>query len=334
MAIEEHLMILEKGVDAWNQWRLENPAVMPDLSRADLRQADLTARFLRGANLAGVRMTGANLSGANLSRANLFKATLVEADLSKAVFTEAILSQATLIAANLRQASFMAADLNGVTVLEADFTDSVMGFTFLGRVDLSSAKGLETIRHMGPSSVGIDTIYRSRGNVPEVFLRGAGVPEKFITYMKSLVEGGIDFYSCFISYSAKDEPFPGQLYGDLKARDLQCWLFAEDAQWGELVWGEIDDSIKRYDKLVVICSENSLQSVPVNREIERALQREDREKKNVLFPLRVDDYLLEKWDHPRKADVVSKVAGDFRAWRQKDTYSKALERLVRALSRP
>jgi hypothetical protein len=151
--------------------------------------------------------------------------------------------------------------------------------------------------------------------------------------MKSLVDGGIDFYSCFISYSAKDEAFSSQLYGDLKAREVRCWLFPEDAEWGKPVWKEIDDSIKKYDKLVVICSENSLQSVPVNREIERALQREDREKKNILFPLRIDDYLFEKWEHPRKADVVSKVAGDFRAWGEKDDYGKTLERLVRALVR-
>ena len=76
--------------------------------------------------------------------------------------------------------------------------------------------------------------------------------------------------------------------------------------------GEIDTAIRHYDKLVVICSENSLQSPPVIREIERALQKEDRDHKNVLFPIRTDDYLFEAWEHPRKADVVSKVAGDFR----------------------
>ena len=54
----------------------------------------------------------------------------------------------------------------------------------------------------------------------------------------------------------------------------------------------------------MICSKDSLQSVPVIREIERALQKEDREHKNVLFPIRIDDYLFDEWDHPRKADSV------------------------------
>jgi hypothetical protein len=50
----------------------------------------------------------------------------------------------------------------------------------------------------------------------------------------------------------------------------------------------------------------------VLREIERALQREDRDGKNVLLPMRIDDYLFDKWNPPREADVVAKVVGDFR----------------------
>ena len=102
--------------------------------------------------------------------------------------------------------------------------------------------------------------------------------------------------------------------------------------WGEPLLGEIDRSIKVYDKLIVVCSEHSLTSGPVKREIERALQREDNEGKNVLFPIRVDDYIFDKWQHPRRADVVSKVVGDFADW---DTdaakYEKAFDKLLKAL---
>ena len=100
------------------------------------------------------------------------------------------------------------------------------------------------------------------------------------------------------------------------------------------MWGEIDTAIRHYDKLVVICSEHSLQSLPVIREIERALQKEDREHRNVLFPIRIDDYLFDKWEHPRKADVVSKVIGDFRGSDNLATYSKAFSRFLVALNRP
>ena len=64
------------------------------------------------------------------------------------------------------------------------------------------------------------------------------------------------------------------------------------------------------------------------------MQKEDREHKNVLFPIRIDDYLLKKWDHPRKADVVSKVIGDFRRSENLETYAKAFRRFLQALNRP
>jgi hypothetical protein len=41
-------------------------------------------------------------------------------------------------------------------------------------INLSEILGLESVTHHGPSSVGIDTIYRSKGQIPEIFLRNAG----------------------------------------------------------------------------------------------------------------------------------------------------------------
>ena len=50
--------------------------------------------------------------------------------------------------------------------------------------------------------------------------------------------------------------------------------------------------------------------------------------------IRIDDYLVEKWEHSRKADVVSKVIGDFRGSDNLATYSKAFPRFLDALNRP
>ena len=41
MANPEHLEILKQGVEAWNQWREQNPQTKPDLSGAILREANL-----------------------------------------------------------------------------------------------------------------------------------------------------------------------------------------------------------------------------------------------------------------------------------------------------
>ena len=83
---------------------------------------------------------------------------------------------------------------------------------------------------------------------------------------------------------------------------------------------------------MVVCSENSLQSGPVLREIERALIREDREGKNILFHITIDHYIFDRWEHERKADVLSKVVGDFRGWDEStEKYEAAFKKLLTAL---
>ncbi len=51
MANPDHVKILKEGVEAWNKWRRDNPAVRPDLNTADLGAADLGTAYLHGANL-------------------------------------------------------------------------------------------------------------------------------------------------------------------------------------------------------------------------------------------------------------------------------------------
>ncbi len=81
----------------------------------------------------------------------------------------------------------------------------------------------------------------------------------------------------------------------------------------------------------------------MNREIERALVQEDERLKrklaggqtvdgDVLFPVRIDDFLFRGWEHERKVDVTKKVIADARVW-DKDpaVYRRVLDRLIRDL---
>ena len=78
VANPEHLAkLLIQGVEAWNQWSEENPAV-----RLDLRGANLIE-----ANLCGGLLMEADLSGANLRGANLSEAVLVHTDFEGATLT-------------------------------------------------------------------------------------------------------------------------------------------------------------------------------------------------------------------------------------------------------
>jgi hypothetical protein len=52
MANDEHVALLKQGMNVWNEWRLKNP-IMPDLSGANLSEANLFETILSGADLGG-----------------------------------------------------------------------------------------------------------------------------------------------------------------------------------------------------------------------------------------------------------------------------------------
>lgn len=195
MANPEHVKMLELGAEVWNDWRKANPDIRPILSGANLYGADLRKVNLAVAELVETNLTEANLSGANLNATRFVKAGLSRTNCEKADLTFSDLSMADLSNANLRRADLVFANLSGAILQGADFTGATVGFSAFVDVDLSEAKGLERIEHEAPSSVGIDTIYRSKGTIAQRFLWGAGVPEKFIASIDSLVGNAFIFHA-------------------------------------------------------------------------------------------------------------------------------------------
>jgi hypothetical protein len=170
-----------------------------------------------------------DLSGSNFRVADLRGADLRRADLS---------------GADLRLADLRLADLSGAALSEA----KCFATTF-GSIDLSEVRGLESIRHEGPSSVDVDTLVSSKGRIHEAFLRGCGVPEAWIEYLPSLLGmvEPIQFYSCFISYSTKDEGFAKRLHSRMVQEKLRVWFAPEDIQGGKKIHKQIDEAIRGYD---------------------------------------------------------------------------------------
>jgi hypothetical protein len=189
------------------------------------------------------------------------------------------------------------------------------------------------VKHEAPSSVGIDTIYRSNARIPEIFLRSAGVPEPFIVHMKALVAAmePIQFYSCFISYSSKDQEFVERLHADLQVKGVRCWFAPEDLKIGDRFQETIEESIRVYDKVMIVLSDASVKSRWVEREVNAALEREDRETRTVLFPIRIDEAVMNA-PHPWAADIRRmRHIGDFHDWHQYPAYRTAFDRLLRDL---
>ena len=357
MAIQEHLNVLYEGVNIWNEWRLQESVTRPDLSEATLREADLTwanlrGAILRGADLVGADMTEADLSEADLSDAKLRGASLRAAnldwaflrgadlqgaDLGGAVLSDANLSGANLggsdlsgaklTGANLTNTNFFGANLNGAIFLEAQVAD-----TKFGNVDLSQTVGLTSVRHSGPSNIGIDTIYQSNGEIPEVFLRGAGVPENFIGFIKSLSGQRNQLYACTISYATKDQRFCDRLYADLQTRGVRTWYFPKHVKRSKEFFQEIQIYQRIFDKVIFVCSKHSLDPRSIVQDIDENLKRERMEHKDVFYPIVLDDFLYNGWQHPHKRLVVERVAADFRGWQRSDNrYQQALAKLITSL---
>lgn len=341
MANPEHLAILKQGVEVWNQWMEENPDVVPDLEGANLEEAGL-----RGANLNKANLREANLCNANLSHANLFEADLKNANLRKVeleetYFAQADLSGADFILANIKHAEFFSANLNGVNFTESNITrarfhlsnldKAIFGFTVLSNILFKETKCLETTIHKGPSTLGIDTLYLSHRSIPEAFLRGCGVPDQVIEYAKSLTGSPIEYYSCFISYSSKDEEFARRVHNDLQAAGVRCWFAPRDLKIGDKIRPVIEESIRIHEKLLLILSDDSVQSKWVKHEVEEALDLEVDRDKTVLFPVRIDESVMESTAGWAGEIKKTRHIGDFTRWKDHDAYSKAFDRLLRDL---
>src|SRR5262249_19022697 len=103
-------------------------------------------------------------------------------------------------------------------------------------------------------------------------------------------DGAIQFYSCFISYSTKDQEFADRLYADLQNKGVCCWFAPHDVQGGKKLHEQIDEAIRRYERLLLILSPNSINSAGVETEIRNARRRECNDKKRILFPVRLTSY--------------------------------------------
>ena len=158
---------------------------------------------------------------------------------------------------------------------------------------MSHTKGLEKVKHFGPSTIGIDTIYRSEGKIPEEFLRGAGVPEHFIAYASYLNAKAFEGNSCFISYSGKDRNFVEKLNTDLQKEGVRCWFAPEEMKMGDESRQRVNQQIRIHEKLLIVLSEYSIESAWIQQEVEAALEEEHNRNGSVLFPIRLDDSCLD-----------------------------------------
>jgi uncharacterized protein YjbI with pentapeptide repeats len=381
MANQELVQILKQGGEVWNKWRTENIVSILDLMGADLRgtflngadlrqaflykaeliganlsRADLHGADLRMAHLSEAHLTGAHLSRADLSDAELWKADLSEAslwraNLKAANFNEANLSEADLRGANLRKALLVGTDLSGANLIECNFSNAIISDTIFANSDLSETVGLEDVVHYGPSSISTDTIARSKGKIPEVFLRGCGLSDVDIEYAKlpnpelsndeinkilyrmydMRASQALQTSSLFISYSHGDSSFFDKLEKHLNRKGIRFWRDAHDLKSGRME-KQIDRAIRQNPTVLLILSEHSLKSDWVEHEVRTARELEKEMGRDVLCPVALDDsWKNSPWPKRVMEQVMEYNILDFSTWQDDSKFGSTFNKLIDGL---
>jgi len=174
------------------------------------------------------------------------------------------------------------------------------------------------------------------------FFASAGVDEQVLSVVHSWIGKPIEFFSAFISHSSLDKAFARRLYDDLRALGVKCWFDEKQILPGDDILTEIDRGVRLWDRLILVCSANSLSPRTgwwVEQELERALAKEREMRKRAsepymaLIPIAIDDFVFSSWNSPSRATVLARNVGDFRNWKNPDAYADALDKLRRALDR-
>ncbi len=211
MAKQEHLDLLKKGVEAWNEWRQEYPKILPDLSGAYLHGSDLSGIDFSNANLNKANLAGASLSRANCEGASFIQANLSGSNLSDAVFGVLItddgilgtnLNNANLNCADLRRANFQYAKLFEARLRGADLRNANFSNADLSRADLIEARLDEaTLIETHMSEAHFNSCILKRANLNQADLTEADLSGADLSnaHLNSTLLTGANLYSADLS---------------------------------------------------------------------------------------------------------------------------------------
>ena len=342
-----------------------------NLSKSHLSEANCSGADLSGAKLSGAILNRADLSGAKLSdaifnRAYLIKANLSGANLSRADFSEADLSGTNLNRANLSETNLNRANLNRANLSEAnlsgtyflrthlsiaDFSYTIIGATFFTDVDLSETLGLEKVKHAHPSTVSTYVLQHSNGKIPEVFLRGCGLSDWEIESAKLYIPNlsneeinkvvykiydlratqSIQISPLFISYSSADTTFVDRLEKGLNKKGVRFWRDIHDMTAGRLET-QIDRAIRQNPTMLLILSNNSMNSDWVQHEVRKARELEKELGRDTLCPIALDDgWKSSRWPQRVMEQVMEYNILDFSKWEDESTFNAKFAKLLSGL---
>jgi hypothetical protein len=113
--------------------------------------------------------------------------------------------------------------------------------------------------------------------------------------------------SLFISYGGPDEEISSKINTKIKSKGVQTWFFPDNALPGEKLHRMMHDGVNKHDRVLLVCSAQSLSRPGVLNEIERVLEREAKEGgTNILIPITLDDFVYGDWA-PERTDIADQI---------------------------
>jgi len=334
------------------------PGYMPPQSAAELLErygrdeltlpfAELRSTVLSHVTLIEVDLTGAVLAETDLAHATLCGSVFVDADLSSSNLSFADLRGADLRGANLDHAELQGANLDGARLDGASLFYTVIGSTRLGGIDLSRAD-LAWVRHVGPSVIDVDALRLTARGLCEAaaaptavaeFLLRCGAPQSVVDLLGRWVTDNEAFPTCYIAHSREDTPFALRLYEALQDRGVRCWPIVRELLAAEEQHLRLDHGPGRWERVLLCCSDTSLNSWWLEGDIELALHK-DRwleveypgEARSCLAVVDLDGALYTR-EAPLHTTLRERVAAHVQNWERDDSvFDEGVNAIVKALT--
>ena len=350
MANSEHLNILKQGVEAWNKWRDENRDERPDLSGVDLSGSKFSGANFSNTNFNKARLNQWSVDDCDFSESNLTEIVAQASYWRNARFRGAHIS------GDLVLSTMYVADFSGASVQRCGLITAELRFLRLNRTKFapylsrtvinswtiiaSDLSGMPlhsgSAEHEYPSNIDIETLQRTASGLKEhterisafnKFFQESGLPDEIIKVFDSWARPSStitdvtpeeeNYYSCFISYSHSDRTFARGIHEGLTEHGIHCWLDEHQILPGDDIYDMVDQGINQWDKILLCCSQNSLNSPWVDRELDKALQKEEKlwrergRKVLAIIPLDLDGFLFE-WNSGKSSILKSRLAADFK----------------------
>lgn len=331
-----------------------------NLKGSDLRFATFTEAVLSHANLDTADVRGANFCNAKLDYVSFNSTKLSAADSGETGFvvpnfhitnfTGASLKHAKLVNCNCKGVIMRGVDLTGASIWEVNFERADLSCCSLLDVNLENAqfldtslidvRGLETIKHRGRCEISISTLGKLGSHIPRVFLQEIGVPDYLVRSLPATITvDPIQYYSFFISYCHEDEEFAKLLHAKMREIGLTVWFAPENLQAGKKLHEQVFGAIDRFDRILLVLSENSMTSKWVASEVRKAEQREVASGSRILFPVRLCNFdSIRRWelfDSDIGGDVAAEVRQyyipDFSNWRDVKSFKQEFDKLVHSM---